>query len=117
MAASNGLITNHVGGTISIYLATSGAVGTFLPMSKSQVSLSTDLQEFIPKQNGVFRRINVIAGVTGVIALEVDGDMQGFIVNLAEHKNDLTMPGGANIDIPYHAGKKYRWKVITALSA
>lgn len=117
MGASNGIITNHKGGTLSIYLASNGAVGTYLPVSKSQVALSTDSIEFIPNSNGLFARINVIAGVTGVIMLERDGDVLPYIINLAQHKDDLTTPGGANVNIPYHAGHKYRFKVVVALSA
>jgi len=117
MAASNGILTNNNGATMSIYLASSGGVGTYLNLSPNQVALSTDLTEFTPTRNTVIKRINVIAGVTGVVQLEENGYSLPYIINLAQHKDDLTTPGGADINIPLVGGRKYRFKVITALSA
>lgn len=117
MAASNGIITNHAMGTMSIYFPAGGTVGTYCPISKSQIALSTDSIEFIPEQNGRFQHITCISTMTGTLQLEENGDMKPYFIDLAEHQNDLTIVGGADIGIPYFKGRKYRFKVVVQLAA
>lgn len=117
MAATNGIITNHRGSTMSIYFASSGAVGTYCPLARDQIALSTDPVEFRASGNGMFSRLICGAAVTGTLQVTEDGIALPYMIDLAEHQNDLTVPGGANLNIPYRAGRVYRFKVIVALSA
>lgn len=117
MVATNCLIKNYNGATMSLFLAAAAAVNTYLPVALTHTALATDVAEFIPTHAVVLKRATFGAAVTGQLIIEENGIDLPYIIDIENHQVDLTIPGGDNLDIALRAGQKYRFKVLTALSA
>lgn len=117
MADTNNLaLIQHSGGrgSLSTFNAANGAVNTYLPCSKSQKALSTDLTQFTPKGDAMI--VDWVAGAaTGTIQLEEDGDMKAYFIDYAQHQ--ASNAGRPALQIPLKAGRIYRFKVISVLPA
>lgn len=119
MAASQALFLGHYQGSnlpasFKCYLASSGAVNTFLPMAQFRDAASTDPVDIYPPGNMIIDDIQ--SSATGVIRLYSMGQPTAVLIDLGSRAN--TNSGrNINLNIPLGAGKVYRWIVETQLSA
>lgn len=115
MAATNNLMQINGGqGQLSSYNAANGAVGTYLPLSKSQIALSTDDTRIIVKKNVVITEI-VAGAATGTIQAEVDGDAVPVFIDFAQ--NQASNSGRPKMNIIVPSGSVLRFKVVAVLPA
>lgn len=117
MADSNAIIKGYNGATLSLFLAASAGINTYLPIAMTHKALATDSVEFIPTRDMKLKRATFGAAVTGQLIIEENGIDLPNMIDIENHQIDLTPPGGDNLDITFLAGRKYRFKVLTALSA
>lgn len=115
MAATNNLAQINGGQhQLSTYNAANGAVGTYLPMSKSQVAVSTDDTRIRVKKTIVVTEW-VAGAATGVVQAEIDGDLVPNFIDYAQ--NQASNSGRPKMNIVVPAGSELRFKVVSVLPA
>lgn len=117
MAASNADWKFADGRSMSMYLPTAHTVNGYCPVSFSHEALVGDGVSFTPSRAITLRRLTCIAGVTGKLVVEEQGNDIPYVVNLANHLITLNRPGGDDLNISLKAGKEYKFKVLVQLSA
>lgn len=115
MAATNNLAQIDGGrAQLSSYNAANGAVGTYLPLSKSQVALSTDDTRIMVKRTITITEW-VAGAATGVVQAEIDGDLVPVFIDYAQ--NQASNSGRPRMSIVVPAGSVLRFKVVSVLPA
>lgn len=117
MAASIVDVKFADGRSMSMYLPTAHTVNGYCPVSFSHEALIGDGVSFTPTKPITIRRMTAIAGVTGKLIVEEQGNDIPYVVNLANHLITLNRPGGDDLNIPLKANKEYKFKVLVQLSA
>jgi len=99
-----------------LYLASSGAVGTYCPVRLKGDAAATDSVDLhVPFNVVVYDVISPVA-TSGEIRLESDGEDTYFLINIAS-RAPTNAGRNQNLGIPLGVGKVYRFKVETALPA
>lgn len=115
MAATNNLAQINGGAAqLSSYNAANAAVGTYLPLSKTQVALSTDDTRIFVQQDIVITEF-IAGAATGVIQAEINGALAPVFIDYAQNQASNSGRPKMNIFVP--RGGQLRFKVVSVLPA
>lgn len=115
MGATTNLFQINGGqGQLSSYNVSNGAVGTYLPLSKSQIAVATDDTRVIVKRPIVITEV-VAGAASGVIQCEIDGDAVPVFIDFSQ--NQASNAGRPRMNIIVPSGSSLRFKVVSVLPA